>query len=159
MEDPTNTPLEASEAYVDPDLQQVTRQDRAFATADAERSIFGSPLRAFSGRLLLAAQSIGLRLFGLSQDQLSKLSVDDESSMYDGLFLDAAIITWLRLQNNKDVVRATLNRNWAVEQVLAWADKHDISITNEAGKAMLEGFVEAVTTIAESSGGGDNSKK
>lgn len=152
MTDPTDT-------YIDPDLQQTTARDTAFQVGDNERNIFGSPMRAFSGRLLLAAQSIGLRLFGLSQDQLSRLSLDDESSMYDGLFLDAATVTWLRLQDNKSIVRASLNRNWAVEQVLNWAERNEISITNEAGKAMLESFVEAVTAIAESSGGGDREKK
>lgn len=154
----TDSTSDLPDHFVDPDLEQATSRDTAFQAADAERNIFGSPLRAFSGRLLLAAQSIGLRLFGLTQDQLSNLSTEDESSMYDGLFLDAAVVTWLRLQDNKTVVRASLNRNWAIEQVLAWADRNEISITNAAGKEMLQGFVEAVTLIAESSGG-DGSKK
>jgi len=156
MLDPTDTPT----PYTDPDLEQVSRRDTAYATADNEREIFGHSLRAFSGRLLLASQTIGLRLFSLTQDQLSKLSVEDESSMYDGLFLDAAVITWLRLQDNRTIMRATMKREWAIEQVLSWAETNDISLTNEAGKAMLAGFVEAVTVIGESSGdGGSTSKK
>lgn len=137
--------------YVDPDLNQATKLDMALARAGESVSVFGSPLRVFNGRMMLVAQSIGLRLFSLSQTQLERLSLDDEASMYDGLLLDAATVTWLRLQDNKNLVRATLNRQWALEQVLAWADKNEISITSEAGRQMLESFVEAVNTIAESS--------
>jgi|DEB19_MinimDraft_3_1074340.scaffolds.fasta_scaffold17271_4 hypothetical protein len=135
-------------SYVDPDLSSI---ERAYVTSESKTEFFGAPLAPFSGRLVLAAQAIGIRLFTLSKEQLDKFSVEDEASLYDGFLLDAATVVWLRLQDQNTVLRATMNKKWALERIMNWVDSINMSFSNEAGKHVIQAFTEALSDVAASS--------
>jgi hypothetical protein len=135
--------------------------ETAFNSSEKPREFLGKELSNFTSRRVFASQSIGMKLFSLSPAQLASLQAigtEEGGALYEGAFMDAATVVWLCTLKDKDVVRASLSKEWSTEQILDWVDANGISPFNKLGVQLMEIFAEQVEAINHSTSSDRNAQ-
>lgn len=131
----------------DPEHQPETSlPHRAYAEADT-LTFRGKPLASFSPRRLIAAQSVGLRLWNLAPEEKAAWAA---GGMYPGMYGDMILVTYLCACPLSEVLRAVRQPVAVQESALAWADEHNVGIDDqEAIDCLVSSFGAMAASASE----------
>lgn len=135
----------------------LSEKDRAFVmSADGMRSVPFSAdgsgadvkLRAFDDFRLMAAQSMGLRFFNMTEDDISEFKAH---GTYDELYMDAIISVCLCTKPEEFALKAIDHPKTYKKQILQWAKKQGIRPGTERHGEVIEAFGQIINDISVSS--------
>ena len=126
----------------DIDPEQLT-PDTAFQAASF-KEYRGKPIKPFSAKRVIAAQSLGLRLWTMSDEDREKLS---DSIFYSGIIADAVQVLYLCMCEEDDVLRAIRSPAAITAKALAWADAEEIRPGTDQYRDCMQIYIECVNEI------------
>ena len=123
-------------------------EDEASKTLARVDVLFDQKVSPFAPRRLMAAQALGLRFFKLSPAEREQLK--DANFIYDGMFWDATIVSFLSTCPLPTLFRAMRTPEAVSTDIFDWADEHQIAPGSESFDQVLSLFTQIIQDMVVS---------